>query len=404
MNLLCNIIINKLLPLILFFGSYGALANDVSPGDYFKEATIDNTNNEVLKVFIFERTGCDNCEQLNVRINELLKRYDDKLECIYFSLDDSNKKALLNAFIHTYNGYYIDQVSTPIVFFGDSMFWGEDAVKNVPDAMLQLLNGNSIPVTRYPDLYDIKNAEIEMVNAFSSVSFIAVMIAGFVDGINPCIFTGLVFFVGLLSVAHFSRKVLIKIGICYCGSCFITYLLIGSGLLGAINFLWRFQFIISYIYFIMGMLMVLLSLLSLYDAISYYKLKDSNRIVLQLPEKIKALIRKVMKTGVKSYYLLPGIFFVGVVVTLLESACTAQLYLPTMVMLYDHSGLSFHTFLLLLLYNLMCIMPLVGVFCALLLGINSFSFVKFNKKQIVYSKLFLSLLFFVFAGIFLINT
>ena len=150
----------------------------------------------------------------------------------------------------------------------------------------------------------------------------------------------------------------------------------------------------------MGMLMVLLSLLSLYDAISYYKLKDSNRIVLQLPEKIKALIRKVMKTGVKSYYLLPGIFFVGVVVTLLESACTAQLYLPTMVMLYDHSGLSFHTFLLLLLYNLMCIMPLVGVFCALLFGINSFSFVKFNKKQIVYSKLFLSLLFFVFAGFF----
>ena len=85
MNLLCNIIINKLLPLILFFGSYGALANDVSPGDYFNEATIDNTNNEVLKVFIFERTGCDNCEQLNVRITELLKRYDDKLECIYFA-------------------------------------------------------------------------------------------------------------------------------------------------------------------------------------------------------------------------------------------------------------------------------------------------------------------------------
>ncbi|MFA7232416.1 MAG: hypothetical protein WC071_14175, partial [Victivallaceae bacterium] len=57
-----------------------------------------------------------------------------------------------------------------------------------------------------------------------------VIIAGLLDGINPCVFSTLIFFMSLLAVANIKGRKLIILGTVYCLACFLTYLALGFGI------------------------------------------------------------------------------------------------------------------------------------------------------------------------------
>jgi len=61
-----------------------------------------------------------------------------------------------------------------------------------------------------------------------------VLVTGFVDGLNPCAFAVLLFFVSFLYVSRRPRIELARIGSLYIYAVFLAYLLIGLGLLAAI--------------------------------------------------------------------------------------------------------------------------------------------------------------------------
>ncbi len=62
-----------------------------------------------------------------------------------------------------------------------------------------------------------------------------VLATGFVDGLNPCAFAVLLFFVSLLFVSRRPRSEVARIGLLYIFAVFLAYLLIGLGLLLAIT-------------------------------------------------------------------------------------------------------------------------------------------------------------------------
>ena len=61
-----------------------------------------------------------------------------------------------------------------------------------------------------------------------------VLTSGFVDGLNPCAFAVLLFFITFLFVARRPRAEVARIGLLYIYAVFLAYLLIGLGLMGAI--------------------------------------------------------------------------------------------------------------------------------------------------------------------------
>ena len=61
-----------------------------------------------------------------------------------------------------------------------------------------------------------------------------VLVTGFVDGLNPCAFAVLLFFVSLLYVSRRPRAELGRIGVLYIFAVFLAYFLIGLGLIAAI--------------------------------------------------------------------------------------------------------------------------------------------------------------------------
>lgn len=86
-------------------------------------------------------------------------------------------------------------------------------------------------------------------------------------------------------------------------------------------------------------------------------------------------------------------FAVGIVISLLESVCTGQVYLPTIVYVLKDRGLAARPLACLVLYNLMFIMPLLAVFGLVFAGMTSTRLLTFSKRHLALSKTLLALLF-----------
>ena len=227
-----------------------------------------------------------------------------------------------------------------------------------------------------------------------------VIAAGLIDGINPCVFSTLVFFMSLLAVAKIRGRKLILVGLAYCAAGFITYLLLGLGLFQVIKVLEAFPLFKAALNSVMVGILVIFAGISFRDAWLFHKYEgDSRRVWLQLPDRLKVMTHTVMKKGLKFHYLIIGSFVIGIVVTLLESVCTGQVYVPTLVLLSHESGVFSKWFGLLLLYNLMFILPLIGVFIMTYCSISVLTAIKLTRTNLLAGKILLGLFFLVLAVI-----
>ena len=234
------------------------------------------------------------------------------------------------------------------------------------------------------------------------LTLITVLTAGFIDGINPCVFSTLIFFMSLLAVSKIKGARLFIVGSAYCLASFITYLLLGFGLFKVLKSLSYFSWLRTGLNWGMIIILLFFALLSFRDALRFAK-SDGNtkKVTLQLPHRIKLLIHKMMRGGLKFRYLFLGAFFIGVVVTILESVCTGQVYIPTLILLSNKAEITSKWFIMLLLYNIFFIIPLVGIFILMFSGISAFKAIKLTKVNLLIGKIALGVFFLALATIML---
>jgi len=130
-------------------------------------------------------------------------------------------------------------------------------------------------------------------------------------------------------------------------------------------------------------------------------------MVLQLPQFLKKRINEVIGSHLRKKQeegmlsLCTSAFVVGFLVSLLEGACTGQVYLPTIVLILKNTELRLKAFSYLIVYNLMFILPLVVVFVLSLFGLGSQKFNNFLKENIARIKILMFLLFFLLGLVIL---
>lgn len=241
-------------------------------------------------------------------------------------------------------------------------------------------------------------AAAERAGAFTAL---AVAGAGLADGINPCAISTLVFFMSLLAVARVRGRGLLAMGLSFCLASFLVYLALGFGLLGVIHKLNAFPAIRLLVGRVMLTLLGVLAFLSFRDAWRFHRSGRAGDVTLQLPDGLKRRIHGVMRDRLKTGSLLLGGFVIGASVTALESVCTGQLYLPTLVVVL-HLGLGRARELgLLLLYNVMFVTPLAVVFALVYQGLKTERLLDWSRRNVVPSKVALGLLFLaMMAGLF----
>ncbi|MDD5195644.1 MAG: hypothetical protein PHQ96_08250, partial [Candidatus Omnitrophica bacterium] len=165
--------------------------------------------------------------------------------------------------------------------------------------------------------------------------------------------------------------------------------------------------VIKIFYYLTAVFCFVLAGLSIYDWLKYKKTKETSGLLLQLPENIKKRIHGVIGGGLrekKGRGLIDlgfSSFLIGCLVSLLEAACTSQVYVPTIVFILQNYPLKIKALSYLLLYNLMFVMPLVVIFLLSLLGVSSKKFNSLLRNNLGAIKIIMAAIFFV-LGLLLI--
>lgn len=233
---------------------------------------------------------------------------------------------------------------------------------------------------------------------YSGFTFSAVVVAGLIDGFNPCAFSTLVFFMSLLSVAKVRNRALLLLGISFCLASFLTYLALGFGLFRVLHLFSGFTMLRSAIEWGMAVVLLVLAFLSFRDAIRFRKNACAADITLQLSTGMKKRIHDVMRRGLGKTSVVAGGLMIGTVVTVIESVCTGQVYVPTLVLILKDSTFSEpRAWMLLLIYNALFVMPLVIIFLAVYFGLKTETLLAWSRRNVVVSKTMLGLLFILMA-------
>jgi hypothetical protein len=114
---------------------------------------------------------------------------------------------------------------------------------------------------------------------------------------------------------------------------------------------------------------------------------------LNLPHNLRKRINSVIRRGRKSETYVLGALGTGVIVSLLELACTGQVYLPTIIFVTSVPELRGRAIGYLTLYNLLFVLPLVVVFILAYYGTTSKELSKFLQSNAATVKLGMVALF-----------
>jgi hypothetical protein len=143
----------------------------------------------------------------------------------------------------------------------------------------------------------------------------------------------------------------------------------------------------------MALLLLVFAVLSIKDAIQYQKEGKETGMSLGLPESWRVRINQYLKNSFTEKNLVVAAILSGFAISLLEAGCTGQVYLPTIMYIAQKTSYRWHALGYLLLYNAFFILPLLAVFFAMFWGSQSKALVGFARKNIIFSKIALAVLF-----------
>ena len=331
---------------------YDSLSEDV---EFDGQAHVHD--DRAVHIAYFHKRGCQKC----VRASEILKRL--KTEYPQIVVEKRYARAdqqLLEAMGALYNVPEVKRLTTPAVFIGDTYLLDE-----LDEAELEEIVGTHLATGVASRISEAKvhigEAESEIVKRFSAFGTLAVAGAGLLDGINPCAFATIVFFISYLSLVGRSRREMLVAGGAFAAAVFVTYLLLGMGLLKFLSFLNEFSVVAKCVYLVAAIGTFTLAFLSLYDAVKA-KQGKVKEITLQLPKTLKQRIHKVIREQTRTSSVIIGALVIGFAISALELVCTGQVYLPTITFVMGVEGMRTNALAYLILYNLMFITPLLIVF------------------------------------------
>ncbi len=359
------------------------------------------------KLIIFHSPTCRKCIEAKAKIiPDIEKEFAGKVRTEYRDITDIENFKLLLSLKEKY-GSTIENI-WPVFYFQGHFLNGRGQIKK---EALRVLIGKSLSQES-----EGKQGlpSIDLIAYFRTFEPFAIISAGLADGINPCAFTVIVFFISFLSLQGYKKRELIVIGLTFIFAVFITYLAIGLGLFGFLYKISGFWLISRIFNLTVGILSIILGVLALYDFFKFKRTAQTEGLLLQLPQAVKNQIhsliglhyRRTKEEGGKALKvhilrLALSALIVGFLVSILEAVCTGQVYLPTITFVLKAAHLKLQALGYLILYNVMFIVPLFIIFLFALLGVTSEQFSRLLKRHLSAIKILMAILFFG-LGIFLI--
>lgn len=327
--------------------------------------------NASISVRFFTDPSCETCHKVDAYLQELKPEYSLKIEKL--SVYEKENMGRLFALEQTYNM----------------------AISQVPVVEIEgvgILQGEAI-LSDLKDLLEKGRTETSNSN-FSSRSFTvsAVAIAGLLDGINPCAFATMVFLILFLFSINKSRREILGVALSFCVGVFIAYFAMGIGLRAVLSALYDVALVKQYLNTVLAGVLVILAVWSFTDA---YLFTKKGYVTLKLPESWKRYVNHFIITRSKNGSLYAGSIITGIIVSVIEIACTGQIYIPVIGYMIKEGNSS--GYLYLTVYNLAFILPLVVVGIAVFFGMQKESLRTVLTGSVAKAKIAMGVLFLVLA-------
>lgn len=344
--------------------------------------------------------GCSECGAVEQLLESLSKSYSFTIVRKYDALDQAGSK--VRASLDDQYGVPADQRGTaPTVFVGKTALVREKAIRAGLEQALATTDaeGNAWLASA---LVTADKGGSSAENAFRTFSVLTVIGAGLLDGVNPCAFATLIFFISYLIMRSKRKRDILVVGLSFGVGVFIAYFLAGLGLYKYVAQAKWFFAIAKWFYLAIGVFALVIAALSLRDAIRvrHGRLEDMS---LQLPARQKDAIHRLIRKTANTGFLATSAFLVAFPVSLFEFLCTGQTYLPTIVLISSQTALRARATLLLAVYNLLFILPLVVITVVAWLGTTSERMVAWLTRNVVVVKIATTVLFLFIAGFLLVR-
>ena len=337
--------------------------------------------------YLYE-VGCQDCSRAEYDIRYVQSKYQQLLIEEYNVQDDAALAEWLGA---RFGLPEKQRLATPSLFIGENYLIGTDITSEAVLALAEKYAPTG--AERVWDVFDPEEAEQSIVERFRSFGVFTVAFAGLVDGLNPCAFATLVFFVSYLTLSGRKGREVLAVGAAFTLGVFLAYLAVGLGFYKVLDLLGGLLTTLGrWVYGLTGLLCAVLAVFSFLDFLKARR-GEIGDMTLNLPHGLRMRINAVIRRGRKSQAFVPGAFVTGVVVSFLELACTGQVYLPTIIFVMSRPEMQVRAFIFLVLYNLLFILPLIVVFIMAYYGTGSKQLTDFFQRQAARVKLGMALLF-----------
>lgn len=332
----------------------------------------------------FYQVGCEVCSIAHSDINYLRQKYPNVVVVEFNIYDEAALADWMGSRLGRGNVY------SPAVFVGaDALIGGDEINPQSLEAVAQKYAESG--AGRTWDAFDPNTATLAA--RFRSLGPLTVLFAGLVDGLNPCAFATLIFFVSYLAISGRKGTQILLVGAAFTLGVFIAYLAVGLGFYKVLETLGALLETISrWVYAVTALLCAVLAVFSFRD---YLKARrgEIGEMSMNLPHGLRMRINQVIRENRAVRAYAAGAFITGLVVSFLELACTGQIYLPTIIFVSSIPELRAQAIVYLLLYNLMFIVPLVVVFILAYYGTTSRDLTAFLQRRAAAVKLGMTVLF-----------
>lgn len=336
----------------------------------------------------FYEVGCQECSRAEYDIRYVKSKYPQLVVEEYSAQEDAALAEWLGA---RFGVPEEQRLATPSLFVGDDYLIGTDITS---EAVLALAEKYAATGAEHAWAdFDPEQAKQSIIERFKSFGVLTVAFAGLVDGLNPCAFATLAFFVSYLALSGRQGRQILAVGAAFTLGVFLAYLSVGLGFYKVLDLLGDLLTTLGrWVYGLTGLLCAVLAVFSFFD---FLKARRGNiaDMALNLPHSLRMRINAVIRKGRRSQAFVVGSFATGVVVSFLELACTGQVYLPTIIFVVSLPEMRVRALLFLVLYNLLFILPLVVVFVLAYYGTGSKQLTHFLQQKAATVKLGLTLLF-----------
>jgi cytochrome c biogenesis protein CcdA len=310
-----------------------------------------------LVLHFFGSSTCGKCAEIRTALlKPLAEKYADKIEIRMHFLDDDSA---FNLVVKMEEEYRVAASSPQELFFPDTVLLGYASIMKNGKSMIEYYLNH--PEKWKAAAIDENTASLAhtLKERFRKYTFVQILLAGLVDGINPCAIATMIFLISFLAMQKRKRTEILVIGLTFSAAVFATYLLLGLGAFKALSMLKAYHWIASAIRWGAVAAALAVAIICFRDALVFNRTGRAKDVKIQLPAALKKQIHQVISGNLSTSSLFIGTAVTGFLVTLLEAVCTGQVYLPTIILMTRAEGLRLTGWLYLLFYNFLFVLPLL---------------------------------------------